>query len=231
MPKKAKPNKTDLSRIVEPLHSLATRMEELHPDVENAVVHDKESIDSVARSLSTYGQDQPIVVQKEGMIVRKGNGRFSAARKLGWKWIAAVVVDEENVGAISRAIADNRSSEFRKWNYERLFAVLEWMKNAGWQEEDMGYTQEEMRDLVQKYQEEPDLELTGGIDLENGGGTGEVEVPSVAHVRMAILMFTEDSHQEFTELAEKLGEIYESDNQSDTVLLALEECDQRQQDP
>jgi hypothetical protein len=60
------------------------------------------------------------VVQRQGMIVRAGNGRVLAARELGWTHLACVVVDESEVEATAFAIADNRSAELasgttRRW--------------------------------------------------------------------------------------------------------------------
>jgi hypothetical protein len=52
--------------------------------------------------------DKPLVVQKQGMIVRKDNGRLMAAKRLGWERIAAL--DEDDVAAAARAIADNRAA-------------------------------------------------------------------------------------------------------------------------
>src|SRR5262245_60321700 len=82
------------------------------------------------KSLAEFGQDQPLVVQKQGMIVRKGNGRLKAALELGWEWIAAFVVDESDVRAVARAIADNRTAELATWDEEKLAALLKSIREA-----------------------------------------------------------------------------------------------------
>jgi hypothetical protein len=82
------------------------------------------------KSLAEFGQDQPLVVQKQGMMVRKGNGRLKAALQLGWEWIAAFVVDENDVRAVARAIADNRTAELATWDEEKLAALLKSIREA-----------------------------------------------------------------------------------------------------
>ena len=93
----------DLSHIAEPLRRLAVPCSSLHLDPDNARLHPEENIEAIRKSLAEFGQDQPLVVQKQGRIVRKGNDRLKAARELGWKWIAALVVDEGDVRAAARA--------------------------------------------------------------------------------------------------------------------------------
>lgn len=115
--------KLDLSHITIGLHGLAVSVSDLKLDPSSARLHNKRSIDTIAASLEQFGQDQPLVVQREGLIVRKGNGRLRAARQLGWRHIAAIVLDESDVYAIARSIADNRSTEFASWD-ERLLAEL-----------------------------------------------------------------------------------------------------------
>ena len=121
----------DLSHIAEALRPLAILCSSLNPDPDNARLHSEENIETIMKSLAEFGQDQPLVVQKEGMIVRKGNGRLQAARRLGWKWIAAFVVDEDDVRAVARAIADNRAAELATWDEEKLAQLLQSIREVG----------------------------------------------------------------------------------------------------
>jgi hypothetical protein len=121
----------DLSHIAEALRPLAVPCSSLNFDPDNARLHSDKNIDAIMKSLAEFGQDQPLVVQKQGMIVRKGNGRLEAARRLGWEWIAAFVVDENDVRAVARAIADNRSGELATWDEEKLAQMLKAIREAG----------------------------------------------------------------------------------------------------
>ena len=103
-------------------------MAELYPDPENARLHDSSNLDAIRRSLVNHGQDQPIVVQREGMRIRKGNGRFAVATELGWTHIAAVIIDEGDVDASLRSLLDNRASDLGRWDHERLATLVDWLR-------------------------------------------------------------------------------------------------------
>jgi ParB/RepB/Spo0J family partition protein len=119
---KAKP---DLSHIAASLRHLAVPLESLTPDPENSRRHPEDNIDAIVRSLAEFGQDQPLVVREEGRVIIKGNGRWEAARALGWTHVAAVLVSESEVRAAARALADNRSAELAEWDDAVLARVIE----------------------------------------------------------------------------------------------------------
>ena len=106
------------------LQHLSVALDALTPDPENARVHTDRNLDAIAGSLSVYGQRKPIVVQRDGMIVRAGNGTVEAARRLGWTEIAAVVVDEADIRAAAYGLADNRTAELASWDDVVLARVL-----------------------------------------------------------------------------------------------------------
>lgn len=116
----------ELDHIAEPLRHLARPVAELQLDPRNAKIHDAKSLDAIRGSLQEYGQTFPILVQAEGMIVRCGNGRLTAARQLGWTKIAAAVIagrSEQEWQAL--AIADNRSAELARWDEQQLSKLLD----------------------------------------------------------------------------------------------------------
>lgn len=115
----------ELSYIHEGLRHLAVHIDELTPDPDNAKIHNEENETNVYNSLKNFGQRLPIVVQKQGMIVRAGNNRLKQTRKLGRSYIAAIVCDESDVEAMAYALVDNRSSEAgASWNIEALTANM-----------------------------------------------------------------------------------------------------------
>jgi ParB-like chromosome segregation protein Spo0J len=114
-------------RIAEPLRALAVAVDDLHPDPSNARKHGPRNLDAIKGSLAAFGQRKPIVVQREGMIVRAGNGTLEAAKALGWEQIAAVVIDEDSAHAVQFAIADNRTAELAEWDDETLATLLDGM--------------------------------------------------------------------------------------------------------
>ncbi len=88
---------SSLAHIAEPVRHLAVSIETLTLDPANARKHDQRNLDAIAGSLKRFGQRFPIVVQRQGMVVRAGNGRLIAAKAMGWTHIAALVVDESEV--------------------------------------------------------------------------------------------------------------------------------------
>ena len=137
-----------LDYIAEPLRPLAVPIADLTPDAANARRHDQRNLDAIAASLSRWGQRLPIVVQREGMVVRAGNGRLAAAKSLGWTHIAAVVVDDTSVEAVAFAIADNRTAELATWDDETLASLLDTLPKDVLP--DTGFTDAELADLMEK---------------------------------------------------------------------------------
>ena len=80
------------------------RLSEITQYEKNAKKHDKTQIDNVAESIRQYGFVQPIVIDRDGVIVI-GHCRALAAKKLGMENVPCVCVDElteEQVKALRR---------------------------------------------------------------------------------------------------------------------------------
>lgn len=97
---------------------------DLIPYPMNAKAHPEAQIDKVAGSIATFGFDQPIVVDEDGVIL-KGHCRLLAAKKLGLKKVP-VLVRTDLTAAEKRAsrLADNRTSE-SEWFPETLALELQ----------------------------------------------------------------------------------------------------------
>lgn len=100
------------------------KLSELHPDPENTRIHDEANIGIIMNSLSNFGQYRPFVVQKEGMIIRVGNGMYQAMMRLGWTEANCEVRDISDEEAITLSILDNKSSDLSKFDDKGLVAAL-----------------------------------------------------------------------------------------------------------
>lgn len=87
------------------------------------------AVDAVAASIREFGWQQPIVVDKDGVIIA-GHTRYKAAKKLKLKEIPVVVAEnltDDQVKAYR--LADNKTGELAEWNFaaleEELAAVSE----------------------------------------------------------------------------------------------------------
>ena len=95
------------------------RIADIIPYAANAKKHDKRQINNVAESIKQYGFVQPIVIDRDGVIVI-GHCRALAAKKLGMKEVPCVCVDDltpEQVNALR--IVDNKSNE-SEWDFDIL---------------------------------------------------------------------------------------------------------------
>lgn len=95
------------------------RLDAIVPYAANAKKHDKRQINNVAESIKQYGFVQPIVIDRDGVIVI-GHCRALAAQKLGMKEVPCVCVDDltpEQVNALR--LVDNKSNE-SDWDFDLL---------------------------------------------------------------------------------------------------------------
>jgi len=141
--------------IIQPLRKLAIPIDGLHPDPANARQHSERNIDAIKASLAKFGQRLPIVVQREGMIIRAGNARLEAAKQLGWTEIAAVTIDETDIEAVAFAIADNRTAELAEWDDDILAKLLIEVKESPDIDEMVaGFDETEMNDIFLNFKPE-----------------------------------------------------------------------------
>lgn len=145
---KTKQPAPDLSHIIEQLRPLAFPIEQLVHDPVNARIHDEANLAAIQVSLLKFGQDQPLVVQQPGNIVRKGNGRLAAARRLGFTHMACVFVQEGDVSAVCRALADNRTAELAVWDQDVLTNLLAAVRDEGQSVADLGWTDEQFEAML-----------------------------------------------------------------------------------
>lgn len=94
-------------------------IEQIKPYKRNTKKHDQTQIDNVAKSIEKYGFVQPLVIDKDGVIVI-GHCRFAAAKQIGMKEVPCVRVDDltpDQVNALR--IIDNKTNE-SPWDMELL---------------------------------------------------------------------------------------------------------------
>lgn len=173
------------------LQSLAIEINSLTPDPRNARAHSPRNLDAIAESLRVHGQRKPIVVQRSGddLVVRAGNGTMEAATtRLGWEYLAAVVVDESDDEAIAFAIRDNRTAELAEWDLEALADGLHHLVDVGVEMESLGF---------EAFEYEPLLDVGDWSPKEVGSGGSTKSAPSHETVKFTV--------EEWQELGELLG--------------------------
>lgn len=114
----------------------------LKPYSRNAKKHPDEQVDHIANSIREFGFRQPLVVDKDGVLVI-GHGRLLAAKKLGLETVPCVRADDltdEQVKALR--LADNKTNE-SAWDDDLLNLELDDIINLDM--EDFGFDPSEIR--------------------------------------------------------------------------------------
>ena len=86
----------------------------------------KGDVEAVKRSYATFGQRKPIVVRREGEggIVIAGNHQLQAAKALGWKRIAVIFTDDDDLTAKAYALADNKTADLGTYDDDLVAELL-----------------------------------------------------------------------------------------------------------
>ena len=148
-------------------------IKKLIPYAQNTKKHDAKQVANIANSIKRFGWRQPIVVDKNGVVVI-GHGRLLAAKKLGNKKVPVTVADDLSEDDLRELrIADNKTNE-SEWDEENLNLELPDLDFEGFdfdfsidypdaEEDDDGYYGDERERTNKAY----NLDLVGGTALTN----------------------------------------------------------------
>lgn len=243
--RRAAASAASLDYIEESLRPFAVPIDSLTPDPENPRIHDQINMEAIEASLREFGQTIPIVVQKQGMIVRVGNGRVQAAKNLGWSHVAAVVTDKPEAVMKAFGIADNRTGELARWNQGELARLLDEIQDSvpdllG----SVGFEMREVETLIARYL--PEVAGDSGLvsadpsgspaqaDPVFGSDAGDQEgqpqagslnanASAVIDMRYVNLSFPAEAHARFVELVRFFGSRYDTSITADVVLKTMTE--------
>jgi DNA modification methylase len=98
-------------------------IESLTLDPANVRRHPANNLDKIKASLTRFGQQRPVLVGADGVIIA-GNGTVMAAKALGWPSINIVRSNLKGSEATAYAIADNRTAELAEWDDDALAQQL-----------------------------------------------------------------------------------------------------------
>jgi len=106
------------------------------------------AIEKVAMSLKEYGFRQPIVVDKDRIIV-VGHTRYRASKKLGLKEVPITIADNltpEQINAYR--IADNRTAEESEWDDELLKMEIKDLEAKDFKLDLLGFNEDQLNDML-----------------------------------------------------------------------------------
>lgn len=96
-------------------------IDELKPDPGNPRSHSSRQIRQIAKSISKFGMNVPVLVDGKSNVVA-GHGRILACKELSWTMVPTISLAHLTAAqAKAFLIADNRLTEISEWN-DRLLA-------------------------------------------------------------------------------------------------------------
>ena len=123
------------------------KIAELRQDAANARSHSAANIAAIKSSLKQFGQQRPILVMRDGVVIA-GNGTLVAAKALGWKEIEVKWTGLTGKEARAYAIADNRTAELAEWDLPVLKDALLELDDGSFNMDATGFTQNEIELLM-----------------------------------------------------------------------------------
>jgi 16S rRNA G966 N2-methylase RsmD len=133
--------------IIEALQPLAVPMKSIKLDPRNARTHNDRNLATIKKSLETYGQRKPIVVNADG-VIEAGNGLYLAAKSLGWTEIAAVYVNDDEDYAKGYGVMDNQSALLADWDLPTLKDLLQELDTGAFDMDATGFDAHELEQMM-----------------------------------------------------------------------------------
>lgn len=106
------------------------------------------AVDAVANSIKQFGFKNPIIVDKNNVII-SGHTRRLAALKLGLKEVPVIVGKDLTEAQIKAfRLADNRVAEIAKWDDDALKAEMAKVLDVDF--ESFGFDLDDIEDIIQE---------------------------------------------------------------------------------
>ncbi len=186
-----------INKIAPALKEMIVSISSVQPDPNNARLHPERNLEAIQKSLDTYGQVKPLVVRKANGVVVAGNGTLEAALRLGWTEIAVSRVEMSEVEATGYGLADNRTAELAKWDFEVVARLDRLLLEAG--HEQIGWSVDELEVLRAADWVPPPLNEDEGSNGFGGGGGSEED-------NELLVGFTPEEHEVIREAVIKVRE-------------------------
>jgi len=118
----------------------------LHPWEDNPRINDH-AVEAVAKSISSFGFNVPIICDQNHIIVA-GHTRWKAAQKLGMSRIPVIIIELTDAQRKAFAVADNKTAEIADWDFPRLQEILNELRGEDIQLSTLGYSDNELHALL-----------------------------------------------------------------------------------
>lgn len=122
-------------------------LDRIKPYEKNPRIND-DAVAAVVQSINEFGFRQPIVVDPDGVII-VGHTRWKAAKQLNLAEVPVhIATDLEPEAVKAYRIADNRTGENSKWDYDLLPIEVGELQQVGFDCELLGFNSDELAKLL-----------------------------------------------------------------------------------
>lgn len=175
---------------------------------ENNPRKNEEAVDEVVSSIKAFGFKNPIIVDKD-MVIIAGHTRLKAALKLGLTMVPVIVASDLNPDqANALRLADNKTAEIAKWDKKKLEEEL---KQINWEILGINMTDVGFDDIfasefqevgdddfdegqylsAEPYSHQGDIYLLDDNRVMCGDSTNEEQVKLLMNGKLADMVFTD----------------------------------------
>lgn len=172
--------------------------------------NNENAVDKVAASIKEFGFQQPIVIDKENVVI-VGHTRLLAAKKIGLIKVPVVIAENLSKAQVKAyRIADNKVGEYAEWDNDLLKIELEQLKELDFDLELTGFNLDDLdfvnneenqeydedNDIIEEppavpYSRRGDIWLLGKHRLMCGSSTEEEDVKKLMNGKIADMCFTD----------------------------------------
>ena len=122
------------------------KIEDLKPDPKNVRRHPARNLETVKNSLRRFGQQKPLVVNSENIIVA-GNATWEAAKSLGWTEINITRTELRGSDARAYSIVDNKTTDLSEFDNDELENALQELTAEDFDLGDLGFDENALAEL------------------------------------------------------------------------------------
>jgi site-specific DNA-methyltransferase (adenine-specific) len=127
-------------------------------EYENNPRKNKKAVAAVAESIKTFGFKNPIIIDKDGVIIA-GHTRKAAAQQLGLDTVPCIIADDltpEQAAAFR--LADNKTAELAEWDFDKLNEEIKALADFPVNMADFGFDLSEFEERKEVEEVEPEEE-------------------------------------------------------------------------
>ena len=168
----------------------------------NNKIHSEEQINHIANSINEFGFLQPLVVDKNNVIVA-WHGRREASRKLWMVEVPVILADTLTEVQIKKyRLLDNKLSDIAEWDLESVKIELEELGDI------------ELSELFDEISIGDDIEDHAYDDHSQAQDNYNFDNREIKEIK---LTYTNEQFLAFIEAIEDLQQVHEIDNMSDLI--------------